>query len=215
MPIITDHRSSTRRRSTSTCARSSALPVPEGRRLQLRQLDQAEGGHGDGRARRARRIAHAQLDPGRVLVGKPRRRPEHDRREQGLPVHVRHRLALQPRHHAADAALGTQVHTITEPLPTAACWGPARPRPRAVRLRPALSVAEPVRQPGNSLAHFRVTAPAIAREFPDLDVLFVGAGTSGTLMGCARWMREWRPKVRIVAIDTVGSVIFGGPPAAG
>src|ERR687891_290815 len=67
--------------------------------------------------------------------------------------------------------------------------------------------------PGNWRAHYRTTAPAIVRQFPSLDVLFVGAGTTGTLMGCARWFREWHRPVRIVAVDSVGSVTFGGPPA--
>jgi N-(2-amino-2-carboxyethyl)-L-glutamate synthase len=67
--------------------------------------------------------------------------------------------------------------------------------------------------PGNWQAHYRRTAPAIVRQFPHLDVLFVGAGTTGTLMGCARYLREWHRPVRIVAVDTVGSVTFGGPPA--
>ncbi|MFD7628813.1 2,3-diaminopropionate biosynthesis protein SbnA [Streptomyces sp. NPDC059851] len=66
--------------------------------------------------------------------------------------------------------------------------------------------------PGNWRAHFRRTAPAIARRFPALDVLFVGAGTTGTLMGCARFFREWHRPVRIVALDAVGSVSFGGEP---
>jgi cysteine synthase len=44
-------------------------------------------------------------------------------------------------------------------------------------------------------------------------VLFVGAGTTGTLMGCARYLKEWHRPVRIVAVDTVGSVTFGGPPS--
>jgi cysteine synthase len=43
-------------------------------------------------------------------------------------------------------------------------------------------------------------------------VLFVGAGTTGTLMGCARYFREWHRPVRIVAVDAVGSVTFGGAP---
>ena len=43
-------------------------------------------------------------------------------------------------------------------------------------------------------------------------MLFVGAGTTGTLMGCARYFREWHRPVRIVAVDSVGSVTFGGPP---
>jgi 2,3-diaminopropionate biosynthesis protein SbnA len=64
----------------------------------------------------------------------------------------------------------------------------------------------------NWQAHYRRTAPAIVRQFPGLDALFVGAGTTGTLMGCARYLREWHRPVRIVAVDTVGSVTFGGPP---
>ncbi|MCD0448726.1 2,3-diaminopropionate biosynthesis protein SbnA [Actinocorallia sp. API 0066] len=66
--------------------------------------------------------------------------------------------------------------------------------------------------PNNWRAHYRHTAPAIARAFPDLDVLFVGAGTTGTLMGCARYFKEHGRPVTIVAIDAVGSVTFGGIP---
>jgi cysteine synthase A len=65
---------------------------------------------------------------------------------------------------------------------------------------------------GNWRAHYRTTAPEIADHFPRLDVLFVGAGTTGTLMGCARYFRRWHRPVRIVAVDSVGSVAFGGTP---
>ncbi|MFF4211904.1 2,3-diaminopropionate biosynthesis protein SbnA [Streptomyces sp. NPDC001796] len=66
--------------------------------------------------------------------------------------------------------------------------------------------------PGNWRAHYRKTAPEIASQFPRLDVLFVGAGTTGTLMGCARYFRQWHRQVHIVAVDAVGSVAFGGEP---
>ncbi|MFJ6379338.1 2,3-diaminopropionate biosynthesis protein SbnA [Kitasatospora sp. NPDC092039] len=66
--------------------------------------------------------------------------------------------------------------------------------------------------PGNWTAHYRTTGPQIAKAFPELDVLFVGAGTTGTLMGCARYFRENNPGVTIVAIDAVGSVNFGHEP---
>ncbi|MET7356313.1 2,3-diaminopropionate biosynthesis protein SbnA [Streptomyces mirabilis] len=66
--------------------------------------------------------------------------------------------------------------------------------------------------PNNWRAHYELTAPAIARNFPDLDVLFVGAGTTGTLMGCARYFKERHKPVTIVAVDAVGSVTFGGIP---
>lgn len=67
--------------------------------------------------------------------------------------------------------------------------------------------------PCNWQVHYRTTAPAITRAFPELDVLFVGAGTTGTLMGCARYLRAWQRPVRVVAVDAVGSVTFGGPAA--
>ncbi|HZM78513.1 MAG TPA: 2,3-diaminopropionate biosynthesis protein SbnA [Candidatus Limnocylindrales bacterium] len=67
--------------------------------------------------------------------------------------------------------------------------------------------------PANAHAHYDRTAAAISRQFPDLRVLFVGAGTTGTLMGCARYFKQRRPWVLVVAIDAVGSVAFGGPPA--
>ncbi|MFF7751703.1 2,3-diaminopropionate biosynthesis protein SbnA [Streptomyces sp. NPDC007971] len=65
---------------------------------------------------------------------------------------------------------------------------------------------------GNWRAHYRTTAQEIARYFPQLDVVFIGAGTAGTLMGCARYFRQWNRPVRIVAVDSVGSVAFGGKP---
>jgi len=43
-------------------------------------------------------------------------------------------------------------------------------------------------------------------------VLFVGAGTTGTLTGCARYFKRRHRPVRIVAVDSVGSVTFGGRP---
>lgn len=64
----------------------------------------------------------------------------------------------------------------------------------------------------NKAAHERWTAPEILRAFPELDVLFVGAGTTGTLMGCAEHIRRAAPKVRLVAVDPEGSVTFGFPP---
>ena len=60
-------------------------------------------------------------------------------------------------------------------------------------------------------AHFRTTGPAIARQFPRLDVVFVGAGTTGTLMGVARFFKQWHRPVQVVAVDAVGSVTFGAP----
>ena len=66
--------------------------------------------------------------------------------------------------------------------------------------------------PANWLAHYDITAPEICKQFPDLDVLFVGAGTCGTLIGCARYFRDNGSRVKVVAVDAHGSVTFGGAP---
>jgi cysteine synthase A len=110
-------------------------------------------------------------------------------------------------------ALGSHVHIIAEPDPVG---GFLRARIDFVR---ALCASDDryvwlnqYANPSNWKAHYLSTAPAIARQFPGLDVLFVGAGTTGTLMGCAHYFRERRRRVRIVAVDSVGSVAFGGVP---
>jgi N-(2-amino-2-carboxyethyl)-L-glutamate synthase len=110
-------------------------------------------------------------------------------------------------------ALGSRVHIITQP---AAQGGYVGARIAYVRRLCAADSRyvwlDQYANPGNWRAHFRTTAPEIAAQFPDLDVLFVGAGTTGTLMGCARYFRQWHRPVHIVAVDAVGSVTFGGDP---
>ena len=110
-------------------------------------------------------------------------------------------------------ALGSQVHIITEPDADGGFLGARINYVRALSASDDRYVwLNQYTHPGNWTAHYRKTAPAIARHFPRLDVLFVGAGTTGTLMGCARYFREWHRPVRIVAVDSVGSVTFGGAP---
>jgi N-(2-amino-2-carboxyethyl)-L-glutamate synthase len=111
-------------------------------------------------------------------------------------------------------ALGARVHIITHAAPDSD-GGLLGARISYVR---ALCASDKryvwlnqYANPGNWNAHFRTTAPAITREFPQLDVLFIGAGTTGTLMGCARYLREWPRPVHVVAVDSVGSVTFGSP----
>ncbi|QMU74132.1 2,3-diaminopropionate biosynthesis protein SbnA [Streptacidiphilus sp. P02-A3a] len=67
--------------------------------------------------------------------------------------------------------------------------------------------------PANSRAHRDRTARAIHRELGAVDALFIGAGTTGTLMGCVEYFTLHSPLTRIIAVDAVGSVTFGGPAA--
>lgn len=110
-------------------------------------------------------------------------------------------------------ALGSEVHIITESDQAGGFLGARLDYVRALCASDDRYVwLNQYTNQGNWQAHYRTTAPAIARQFPQLDVLFVGAGTTGTLMGCARYFEHWHRPVRIVAVDSVGSVIFGGRP---
>jgi cysteine synthase A len=61
-------------------------------------------------------------------------------------------------------------------------------------------------------AHYELTATEICAEFDSLDYVFVGVSTAGTIAGVSRRLKEHYPGIRIVAVDTEGSAIFGGPP---
>jgi N-(2-amino-2-carboxyethyl)-L-glutamate synthase len=64
----------------------------------------------------------------------------------------------------------------------------------------------------NVEAHRRTTATEILKRFPNPDFVFVGAGTTGTLGGVSSELREKAPNARIIAVDSIGSVTFGGLP---
>jgi cysteine synthase len=55
--------------------------------------------------------------------------------------------------------------------------------------------------PANTLAHYETTGPEILADCPEIDVFVAGLGTSGTLMGVSRYLREVKPGVRIVAAE--------------
>ncbi len=66
----------------------------------------------------------------------------------------------------------------------------------------------------NPGSHFRTTMHEVATAFDgDVDFLFVGTSTCGTIRGCAEYVRDHGLKTRVVAVDALGSQIFDSPPA--
>jgi cysteine synthase A len=61
-------------------------------------------------------------------------------------------------------------------------------------------------------AHYELTAGEICADFESLDYVFIGVSTAGTIAGVSRRLKERYPKIRIIAVDAEGSVIFGGTP---
>jgi len=65
--------------------------------------------------------------------------------------------------------------------------------------------------PNNVLAHYETTGPEVFDQTgAEIDVLVAGMGTTGTLMGAGRYLRERKPEVRIVGVEpTLGHAILG------
>jgi len=62
----------------------------------------------------------------------------------------------------------------------------------------------------NAQAHYDTTGPEILRDLPTITHFVAGLGTSGTLMGAGRFLREKVPDVSIVAAEPrYGELVYG------
>jgi cysteine synthase len=62
----------------------------------------------------------------------------------------------------------------------------------------------------NPRAHFETTGPEILRDVPDITHFVAGLGTSGTLMGVGRYLRETKPEVKIYAVEPPAGELVEG-----
>jgi len=53
----------------------------------------------------------------------------------------------------------------------------------------------------NARAHYEGTGPEILRDCPEITHFVAGLGTSGTLMGTGRFLKENKPGVKIIAVE--------------
>ncbi|MFP5578082.1 MAG: PLP-dependent cysteine synthase family protein [Acidimicrobiia bacterium] len=53
----------------------------------------------------------------------------------------------------------------------------------------------------NPLAHYRTTGPEIWADVPEITHFVAGLGTSGTLMGVGRFLKEQDPDIKVIAIE--------------
>ena len=87
----------------------------------------------------------------------------------------------------------------------------------AVRVAKELSLANPewvflyqYGNPANTAAHYNSTGPEIFADLPTITHFVAGLGTTGTLMGAGRYLREQNPDIQIIAAEPrYGEVVYG------
>ncbi|EWM13402.1 PLP-dependent cysteine synthase family protein [Kutzneria sp. 744] len=64
--------------------------------------------------------------------------------------------------------------------------------------------------PANARAHYEGTGPEILRDLPSVTHFVAGLGTTGTLVGAGRFLREHKPDIQIIAAEPrYGELVYG------
>jgi cysteine synthase A len=109
-------------------------------------------------------------------------------------------------------AYGAEIDLVTEPDPASGEFLQARLN----RVQMLLTEIEDAFWPNqyanhhNPEAHYRTTMHEVATKLDGkIDILFVATSTCGTIRGCAEYVRDHGLSTRVVAVDALGSLIFG------
>ncbi|GAB3707377.1 PLP-dependent cysteine synthase family protein [Nocardiopsis oceani] len=87
----------------------------------------------------------------------------------------------------------------------------------AVRVAKEMAAAHPdwvmlyqYGNPANARAHYETTGPELLADLPEITHFVAGLGTTGTLMGVGRYLREHKSDVQIVAAEPrYGELVYG------
>ncbi|MEV0704974.1 2,3-diaminopropionate biosynthesis protein SbnA [Saccharopolyspora sp. NPDC050389] len=131
---------------------------------------------------------------------------------------LRFTCVLDPKAATANVAilrhLGAEVDVVSEPDEMG---GYLHTRIRRVReivaSSPGAIWINQYANDRNWQAHYHGTGAELTRQLArPPSYLFGAVSTTGSLLGCSRRLRENFPGLRVVAVDAMGSVIFGGAP---
>ena len=104
-------------------------------------------------------------------------------------------------------ALGAEVHKADTSLPPEHPDSYNNITPRLARETPGCYFPDQHGNRENNAAHYHGTGPEIWEQMEGrIDLLGAGAGTGGTIGGVGRFLKEQDPKIKVIAVDPVGSV---------
>lgn len=106
-------------------------------------------------------------------------------------------------------AMGAEVHMVDSSLPPSHPDSYNNITPRMARETPGCFFPDQHNNRDNNEAHYRSTGPEIWEQMEGrIDYLVAGIGTGGTIGGTARFLKEKDSRIKIVAVDPVGSIFY-------
>ncbi|MEW6365939.1 MAG: cysteine synthase family protein [Acidobacteriota bacterium] len=104
-------------------------------------------------------------------------------------------------------ALGAEIHFVDSTLPPESPDSYNNVAPRIVKETPNSYFPDQHNNRENNEAHYAATGPEIWEQMDgEIDYFVAGVGTGGTISGVSRYLKERNPKIKVIGVDTVGSV---------
>jgi N-(2-amino-2-carboxyethyl)-L-glutamate synthase len=173
--------------------------------------------------RAAYRMLKQALDSGRIKPGATIIESSSGNLGIGLAqacayLHLRFICVIDPKTTPQNLAIlkcyGAEVELVTEPDPATGEYLPARIQ-RVQELERDLPNSWWTDQYANlfnAAAHHQTMHEIVTALNGRVDYLFCATSTCGTIRGCSEYIREHGLRTNVIAVDAVGSVIFGGAP---
>ncbi|MGD8923128.1 MAG: cysteine synthase family protein [Candidatus Zixiibacteriota bacterium] len=107
-------------------------------------------------------------------------------------------------------AYGAEVHVCKTAVPPDSPESYYETAKRIKENTPNSYIIGQYTNPDNIESHYRTTGPELWEQTHggQFDVLVAGIGTGGTMSGVARYLKEQKPQIQIVAVDVEGSVYY-------
>lgn len=107
-------------------------------------------------------------------------------------------------------AYGAEVHVCPTAVPPDSPESYYETAKRIVKDTPNSFMISQYHNPDNIEAHYHSTGPELFKQTREgqFDVLVGGIGTGGTMSGTAKYIKEQKPEIQVVAVDVEGSIYY-------
>ena len=117
---------------------------------------------------------------------------------------------LNPQTHKLLTTYGAEIIMVKEPHPEGGFLAARLEKVKELLVTIPNSIwSNQYGNPNNPKAHHATMNEIMRALHNDLDYLFIATSTCGTLMGCANYIEKNELKTKLIAVDAVGSILFG------